>query len=103
MTRRQPVFAAFALLLVAISAPHPAAALGEAERLWMVGERAFADGLYPVARRTLERFVAEYPADARLPAALLILGKARLALGEVESALEAFRRPAPPDAAAPTA
>ncbi|MBI4270870.1 MAG: tetratricopeptide repeat protein [Candidatus Rokubacteria bacterium] len=103
MTRRQPVFAAFALLLVAISVPHPAAALGEAERLWMVGERSFADGLYPVARRTLERFVAEYPADARLPAALLILGKARLALGDVEPALEAFRRAAPPDAAGPTA
>jgi TolA-binding protein len=70
----------------------PVFALDEPDRLWLVGERAFADGLQPVARRALERFVAEYPNDPRLPAALLLLGKARLALGDAESALEAFRR-----------
>src|SRR3989338_826548 len=99
MTRRLPVLAAFALLLLAVSTPSPAAALDEGERLWLVGERSFADGLYPVASRVLERFVADHPADARRPAALLLLGKARLALGDVESALEAFRRAAPPDGA----
>jgi len=99
MTRRLPVLAAFALLLLTVPTPPPAAALDEGERLWLVGERSFADGLYPVARRVLERFVADHPADARRPAALLLLGKARLALGDVESALEAFRRAAPPDGA----
>ena len=103
MTRRLPVLAAFALLLLAVSMPSPAAALDEGERLWLVGERSFADGLYPVARRALERFVADYPGDARRPAALLILGKARLALGDAESALEAFRRARPPEGAGASA
>ena len=91
MTRRRPVLSAFALL-VTVSAVSPVFALDEPDRLWLVGERAFADGLQPVARRALERFVAEYPNDPRLPAALLLLGQARLALGDAESALEAFRR-----------
>ena len=45
------------------------AALDDADRLWLVGERSFADGLYPVSRRALERFVQQYPKDARLPEA----------------------------------
>lgn len=86
-----PVVALASLLLVTISAPS-ALALDEAERLWLVGEQASADGLHPLARRVLERFVAEYPNDARVPSALLLLGRARLALGDGEQALDAFRR-----------
>src|SRR5438445_762727 len=57
-----------------------------------VGERSFADGLYPLSRRVLERFVAEYPNDPHAGSALFLLGRARFALGDTESALEAFRR-----------
>src|SRR2546425_13377474 len=79
------------LLLVALSAPF-ALALDEAERLWLVGEQASADGLHPLARRVLERFIAEYPNDPRLPSAVLLVGRARLALGDTDLALEAFPR-----------
>jgi TolA-binding protein len=92
MKRRLPTRAASVLLLLTVSAPVPARALDEAERLWLVGERAAADGLYALTRRTLERFVSEYPNDARVPQATLLMGRARLALGEAEPALEAFRR-----------
>src|SRR5437879_4568110 len=92
MKRRAPcVSAGFALLLLA-SLVSPAAAIEEADRLWLVGERAFADGLYPASRRALERFVAQYPKDARLPEAVLLLGKARLQAGDTQAALEAFKR-----------
>src|SRR5256886_13183880 len=54
------------------------------------------------ARRVLERFVAEYPNDPHAGSALFLLGRARFALGDTESALEAFRRAqaaiAPPEA-----
>src|SRR5919109_570806 len=43
-------------------------------------------------RRPRERLVAEYPTDARAGSSLLLLGRARFALGDAESALEAFRR-----------
>lgn len=86
-----PVTALTVLLLVAFASP-PARALDEPERLRLVGERAFADGLYAVSRRALERLVGEYPNDPKLPASLLLLGRARLATGDTESALEAFRR-----------
>ncbi len=85
------VLALASLLLVALSAPF-ALALDEAERLWLVGEQASADGLHPLARRVLERFIAEYPNDPRLPSAVLLVGRARLALGDADLALEAFRR-----------
>ncbi len=92
MKRRLRIFSASAaLLLAAFSAP-PAVALDDHERLWLVGSRAFADGLYPLARRVLERFVAEYPTDARALDAVLLLGKARLNVGDAHAALEAFRR-----------
>jgi TolA-binding protein len=84
-----PNLAALLLLLIAVA---PASALDEGERLYMVGERALADQFYPVARRALERFVAQYPADPRQPRALMMLGKARLALNDSQSALEAFTR-----------
>jgi TolA-binding protein len=92
MKRRAPrISAGFAFLLLAVLVS-PAAAIEEADRLWLVGERAFADGLYPVSRRALERFVAQYPKDARLPEAVLLLGKARLQAGDAQAALEAFKR-----------
>ncbi|MGH7393202.1 MAG: tetratricopeptide repeat protein [Candidatus Rokuibacteriota bacterium] len=92
MKRRALLVTAFALLLLVAPATPPASALDEADRLWMVGDRASADGLPKVARRALERFVAEHPTDRRLPDAVLLLGRARLATGDAEAALEAFRR-----------
>ncbi len=89
MQRRWTLLSAFVLLVLAVS---PSLALEEPERLWLVGERAFADKLYPVARRALERLVAQYPKDAHLPDATLMLGRARLALDDPAGALEAFRR-----------
>ena len=92
MKRRLAIVAALALASLLPPAVAPVSALEEADRLFLVGERAVADRFYPVARRTLERFVAQYPDDARHPRALLMLGKARLALNDAESALEAFNR-----------
>ena len=92
MTRRLLSISALASILLAGLSAAPALALDEADRLWLVGERAFADGLHPVARRALERFVVEYPNDARIAPAMLLLGRSRLVLGEPEKALEAFRR-----------
>ena len=92
MTRTlHPFLALASLLVVALSAPF-AFALDEADRLWLVGEQASADGLNALARRTLERFVADYPSDKRQPSALLLLGRARLSMGDAEQALDAFRR-----------
>ena len=73
-------------------APGPAAALDEAGRLWLVGERAFEDKLYAVSHASLERLIQRYPADARIPEATLLLGKVRLAEGSYEPALADFRR-----------
>jgi TolA-binding protein len=92
MKRRLAIVAALALVLLLPPAVVPVSALEEADRLFLVGERAVADRFFPVARRALERFVAQYPDDARQPRALLMLGKARLALNDPESALEAFTR-----------
>ncbi len=92
MTRRLRPVTALLLLLTVAFASTPAWALDEPARLRLVGERAFGDGLYAVARRALERLVAEYPNDPKLPETLLTLGRARLALGDGEAALEAFRR-----------
>jgi TolA-binding protein len=100
MARRWPFLSASVVLLVATLFAPPARALDEPERLRLVGERAFADGLYSLARRALERLVAAYPKDARAGGDLLLLGRARFALGDAESALEAFRRA---QAAAPPA
>lgn len=92
MKRRRPCVSACLALLVVLSVTGPAAALDEADRLWLVGEKAFADGLYPVARRTLERFVTQFPTDPRLPEVVLLLGKTRLQVGDATGALEAFNR-----------
>jgi TolA-binding protein len=90
--RRVPSVPACLAVVLVLSVVSPAAALDDADRLWLVGERAFTDGLYPVARRALERFVSQYPKDARLPEAVLLLGKARLRAGDADGALEAFKR-----------
>jgi len=92
MTRRLLSISALASILLAGLSAAPAFALNEADRLWLVGERAFADGLHPIARRALERFVVEYPNDPRIAPATLLLGRTRLVLGEPEKALESFRR-----------
>jgi len=92
MTRRLLSISALASILLAGLSAAPALALNEADRLWLVGERAFADGLHPIARRALDRFVVEYPNDTRIAPAMLILGRTRLVLGEPEKALEVLRR-----------
>jgi TolA-binding protein len=83
---------AIVLLLATTLCIPPAFAIEEPDRLWLVGERAFADGLYPLARRALERFVDRHPGDTRVGQALLLLGKARYTLGDADRALEAFQR-----------
>jgi TolA-binding protein len=75
-------------------APAPVRALSEADRLWLVGERAFQDGLAGLSRRSLERLIERFPSDTRVPEATLLLGKACLAAGDHAQALDAFRRAA---------
>jgi TolA-binding protein len=77
--------------LVAVSAG-PAQALEEADRLMLVGEKSYEDGLYAFSRRTLERFLERFPGDKRAGEAMLLLGKARLSQGSLDAALEAFRK-----------
>ncbi len=72
--------------------PPAALALDEAERLWLVGSRAFDDGLYALSTRTLERLVDRFPADAHVGEATLLLGKSRLSQKAFQPALDAFRR-----------
>ena len=91
MKRRLAMVPALAALLVLTSVVS-VSALEEADRLFMVGERALADRFYPVARRTLERFVAQYPRDPRLPRAVVMLGRAQLALADAQAALETLTR-----------
>jgi TolA-binding protein len=76
----------------ALLAAAPAHAISEADRLWLVGERAFQDGLAGLSRRSLERFIERFPSDTRIPEATLLLGKACLAAGDPAPALDAFRR-----------
>lgn len=76
--------------LVVVSAD-PASALDEADRLMLVGQKSCEDGLYPVCQRMLERFTERFPSDKRTGDAILLLGKARLAQGSLDTALEAFQ------------
>jgi TolA-binding protein len=92
MKRCLAMVTTLAALQVLVLAVPSASALDEADRLFMVGERALEDRFYPVARRALERFVAQYPKDPRSGRALVMLGKARLALNDPQSAMEAFAR-----------
>lgn len=91
MKRRPQLFSAFVLLLILVPVPS-ALAIEEPDRLWLVAEHAYADGLYALARHVLEEFVENHPRDARLGPAILLLGKARLSVGDGEAALEALRR-----------
>jgi TolA-binding protein len=92
MKRGARLLLAFASLLAAVLPASPCAAVDEPDRLWLVGERAAADGLHVLARRMLERLVDGHPRDTRAPQAYLLLGQARLALGDPTGALQAFRR-----------
>src|ERR1700687_6247802 len=86
---------AFSGLLLAglVAAPAgPALALDEAERLMLFGEKAYEEGLSPLSRRMLERFLERFPGDKRAGEAMLLLGKARLSQGSLEPALDAFRK-----------
>src|ERR1700675_3485137 len=89
--RPLPILLSVALLLVAVTAG-PALALDEGDRLMLVGEKSYEDGLYAFSRRTLERFLELFPGDKRAGEAMLLLGKARLSQGSLEAALEAFRK-----------
>ena len=93
MKRRSWLVSAFVVLVVSTAIPtSPVAALEEADRLYLVGEGAAGDGLNALAARVLERFVTDYPNDARVPMATLLLGRAWLGVGQHERALEAFRK-----------
>src|SRR5882724_2987287 len=81
-----------AALAVAASFAGPAQALDEADRLLLVGEKAYEDGLYPLSRRVLERFLERFPGDRRAGDAMLLVGRARLSQGSLEAALDAFRK-----------
>ncbi|HVQ77360.1 MAG TPA: tetratricopeptide repeat protein, partial [Candidatus Binatia bacterium] len=70
----------------------PARAIPEADRLWLVGERAFQDGLAALSRQSLERLIERHPSDARVPDATLLLGRACMATGDLPAALDAFQR-----------
>jgi TolA-binding protein len=91
--RRALLVSAFVVLALAAAAlPSPVLALEEADRLYLVGERAVADGLNALAARALERFVTDYPNDGRIPLATILLGRAWLGVGLHERALETFRK-----------
>jgi TolA-binding protein len=94
MTRRVgPLALSLVLAVAALAASAvPAGAISEPDRLWLVGERAFQDGLAGLSRRSLERLIERFPSDARVPEATLLLGKACLAGGDLTPALDAFRR-----------
>jgi TolA-binding protein len=79
-------------LVAAVAPARPALALEEADRLLLVGEKSFEDGLYSLSRRLLERFVEKFPSDQRVGDATLLLGKARLSQHAVEAALDAFKK-----------
>ena len=72
MRRALPFLTALASLAHVVNYATTAHPHDEAERLWLVGERAVADGLHTLGRRTLERFVAAHPRDKRVPAAVLL-------------------------------
>jgi tetratricopeptide (TPR) repeat protein len=57
-------------------------------------QAAMQTGKPDVARIEMERFVAAFPADARVPQALLILARAREQSGDRAGALEAYGRAA---------
>lgn len=89
---RAVLVALVVLLLLPVAAVPPVLALEEPDRLWLVGERAFRDGLYRLSARALERLAVEHSRDGRAALAVLLAGKAHLLLDAPEAALRAFRR-----------
>jgi TolA-binding protein len=77
---------------VLLACPAASPALDEADRLFLVGDKAFEDGLYPLSRRMLERFVERFPNDQRAGEAMLLLGKARLSTDAPGPALESLQK-----------
>ena len=92
MPRRLLLVVVLTLSLVPVLRVPDACAIEEPDRLWTVGANAFADKLYPTARRLLEQLVQKYPDDPRAGEAWLMLGKARLAQEDLPQALLAFQR-----------
>jgi TolA-binding protein len=92
MKHRSWLVSTIVVLVLAAAVPSPALALDESDRLFLVGERAVADGLNALAARALERFVSDYPTDGRIALATLLLGRAWLGVGLHERALETFRK-----------
>lgn len=89
---RRRVLALLALAGLALGGTRAVAApVPEADRLWVVGARAFEDGLFDLAYAELGRFLAAAPGDRRAPDARLLRGKAAFALGRSEEALAEFR------------
>ena len=80
------------VLLLSLLPARVAWGIGEADRLWLVGEQAFADRLYGVSSRVLERFLWKYPEERRVGEATLLLGKSQFGLGDFQRALENFRK-----------
>lgn len=81
------------ILAISLAAPpRVSGAAKEEDRLFLVGSQAFADGLWDLSSRFLERFLDRSPADPRAPDARILLGKALMALGKPDQALNHFRR-----------
>jgi TolA-binding protein len=85
--RLAPLLVLAALAGPLLPAAPAAAAPPEAERLWLVGAGAFADGLWDVAYRDLGRFVELAPGDPRRGEASLLRGKAAFSLARSAEAL----------------
>jgi TolA-binding protein len=81
---------AFAGLAVLVAPAPGGAARSEADRLWLVGTGAFADGLYETAYRELGRFVQTAPADGRRGDAVLMRGRAAFSMERYAEALAEF-------------
>jgi TolA-binding protein len=92
--RRWPLGVAMATALAVGIAWVPGgagAAVTEGERRWIVGARAFEDGLYDIAFLELGRFVELAPADPRRGDATFLRGKSAYALGRYAEALSEFQ------------
>ncbi len=80
-----------ALQHVAAEEDREAGQRARADRLWQTIRTAMQASAYARARPGLEEFLRDFPDDQRAPDAWLRLGLTRLNLGELKSALEAFR------------
>jgi TolA-binding protein len=85
--RAAPLLVLAALAGPLLSGPVFPAVPSEADRLWLLGSGAFADGLHDVAYRELGRFAAVAPADPRQGEASLLRGKAAFAMARASETL----------------